>query len=44
MNGRSLATMKKTKKKKNEKKKRGSLVQWHSFRQHKDGYTLERFI
>lgn len=27
-----------------KKKKRGSFVQWHSCRQHKDGYTLERFI
>lgn len=31
-------------KKKNEKKRRGSFVQWHSCRQYKDGYTLERFI
>lgn len=41
MDGRSLAAMKKTKK---EMEKRGSFVKWHSCRQYKDGYTLERFI
>lgn len=42
MDGRSLAAT--TKMKKNEKRKRGSFVQWHSCRQYEDGYTLESFI